>query len=115
MTFESSLEEDLKRRDFTVNAMAYSPKEGLIDLYGGQGDLEKGVIKCVSEPEKRFDEDALRILRGLRFSSCLGFEIEEKTSKAILEQRELLKAFQLNALRRSLKASLRKGCKEDIA
>ena len=92
MTFESSLEEDLKRRDFTVNAMAYSPKEGLIDLYGGQGDLEKGIIKCVGEPETRFDEDALRILRGLRFSSCLGFEIEEKPSKAILEQRELLKS-----------------------
>ena len=61
VTFESSLEEDLKRRDFTVNAMAYSPKEGLIDLYGGQGDLARGVITCVGEPEKRFDEDALRI------------------------------------------------------
>ena len=106
VTFESSLEEDLKRRDFTVNAMAYSPKEGLIDLYGGQGDLEKGVIKCVGEPEKRFDEDALRILRGLRFSSCLGFEIEEKTSKAILEQRELLKSISAERIASELKKLL---------
>ena len=64
--------------------MAYSPKEGLIDLYGGQGDLARGVIKCVGEPEKRFDEDALRILRGLRFSSCLGFEIEERPQRLYL-------------------------------
>ena len=106
VTFESSLEEDLKRRDFTVNAMAYSPKEGLIDLYGGQGDLEKGIIKCVGEPEKRFDEDALRILRGLRFSSCLGFEIEEKTSKAILEQRELLKSISAERIASELKKLL---------
>ena len=106
VTFESSLEEDLKRRDFTANAMAYSPKEGLIDLYGGQGDLEKGIIKCVGEPEKRFDEDALRILRGLRFSSCLGFEIEEKTSKAILEQRELLKSISAERIASELKKLL---------
>ena len=106
VTFESSLEEDLKRRDFTVNAMAYSPKEGLIDLYGGQGDLEKGIIKCVGEPEKRFDEDALRILRGLRFSSCLGFEIEEKTSKAILGQRELLESISAERITAELKKLL---------
>ena len=106
MSFESSLVEDLKRRDFTVNAMAYSPKEGLIDLYGGQGDLEKGIIKCVGEPEKRFAEDALRILRGLRFSSCLGFEIEEKTSKAILEQRELLKSISAERIASELKKLL---------
>ena len=86
--------------------MAYSPKEGLIDLYGGQGDLEKGIIKCVGEPEKRFDEDALRILRGLRFSSCLGFEIEEKTSKAILEQRELLKSISAERIASELKKLL---------
>ena len=106
VTFESSLEEDLKRRDFTVNAMAYSPKTGLIDLYGGQGDLEKGIIRCVGEPERRFDEDALRILRGLRFSSCLGFEIEEKTSKAILEQCELLKSISAERIASELKKLL---------
>ena len=106
VTFESSLEEDLKRRDFTVNAMAYSPNEGLIDLYGGQSDLSKGIIRCVGEPEKRFDEDALRILRGLRFSSCLGFEIEEKTSKAILEQRELLKSISAERIASELKKLL---------
>ena len=107
VTFESSLEEDLKRRDFTVNAMAYSPKDGLIDLYGGQDDLLKGIIRCVGEPEKRFDEDALRILRGLRFSSCLGFAIEEKTAEAILAQRELLKSISAERITAELKRLLR--------
>lgn len=111
VTFESSLEEDLKRRDFTVNAMAYSPNDGLIDLYGGQSDLSKGIIRCVGEPEKRFDEDALRILRGLRFSSCLGFAIEEKTAKAILAQRELLKSISAERITAELKRLL---CGKDV-
>ena len=82
VSFTSSLEADLARRDFTVNAMAYSPGVGIIDPYGGQDDLEAGLIRCVGEPEKRFNEDALRILRALRFSAVLGFDIEEKTAKA---------------------------------
>lgn len=77
--FVSSIEEDLKRRDFTVNAMAYSKKRGLIDLYGGLDDLNGKIIRTVGEPKERFLEDSLRILRGARFCSKLGFKIEEKT------------------------------------
>ena len=80
--FVSSLEEDLKRRDFTINAMAYSERTGLIDLFGGREDLKNGVIRAVGDPEKRFREDALRILRALRFASKLGFCIEKKTLDA---------------------------------
>ncbi len=82
--FTASLEEDLKRRDFTINAMAYSPKEGLIDIFDGIGDLQRKVIRCVGMPEKRFEEDALRILRALRFAAQLGFTIEEQTRQAIV-------------------------------
>lgn len=78
-----SLAEDLARRDFTINAMAYSHKTGIVDLYGGKKDLEDGIIRCVGEPERRFDEDALRIMRAIRFSAVLDFEIEEKTRLAI--------------------------------
>lgn len=81
--FTKSLEEDLKRRDFTINAMAYNEKEGLQDLFSGEEDLEKGVIRCVGVPEERFDEDALRILRAVRFSAQLNFTIEEGTKNAI--------------------------------
>lgn len=81
---------DLARRDFTVNAMAYSDRSGLVDLYGGIDDLEKGVIRCVGDPERRFAEDALRILRALRFSATLGFTIEPETAKAAVKFRGLL-------------------------
>ena len=81
--FTPSLKEDLKRRDFTINAFAYSPKEGVIDLFDGIADLERGLIRCVGDPDKRFAEDALRIMRAVRFSAQLGFKIEEKTSDAI--------------------------------
>ncbi len=83
VSFSATLEDDLMRRDFTVNAMAWSPDGGLTDLFGGQEDLQSGVIRCVGEPAERFSEDALRILRGLRFSSRLGFEIEQKTAAAM--------------------------------
>ena len=75
VTFTSNLEEDLKRRDFTINAMAYSDREGLVDLFGGVEDLKNGVIRCVGDPLDRFGEDALRILRAIRFSAQLGYEI----------------------------------------
>ena len=81
--FTSSLEEDLKRRDFTINAMAYHPKRGLVDLFGGIKDMENQVIRCVGNPMERFQEDALRILRAVRFSAQLGFVIEEKTKAGI--------------------------------
>ena len=69
VTFVRSLEEDLRRRDFTMNAMAYHPERGLVDLCGGRDDLAAGVLRCVGDPERRFSEDALRILRGLGFAA----------------------------------------------
>lgn len=91
VNFSESLSDDLSRRDFTVNAMAYNPKTGLIDIFGGQNDLFRRKLSCVGDPEKRFDEDALRIMRALRFSSELGFEIDEAASAAIFNMKDLLK------------------------
>lgn len=85
VSFTSNLIEDLKRRDFTINAMAYSAKEGLVDAFDGLGDLQKGVLRCVGDPSERFTEDALRILRAVRFSAQLNFAIEEETKKALAE------------------------------
>ena len=90
VTFVRSLREDLKRRDFTINAMAMDCRGHLEDPFGGQEDLEKGVIRAVGDPAERFDEDPLRILRALRFASVLGFVIEADTAKALRGQRELL-------------------------
>ena len=81
--FVRDVKEDLARRDFTVNAMAYSPRRGLCDPFGGQEDLKKGLLRAVGDPVLRFREDALRILRGLRFAARFGFEIEEKTRNAM--------------------------------
>lgn len=81
--FTPSLEEDLKRRDFTINAMAYNEKSGIVDLFGGREDLEKRIIRCVGDPNERFDEDALRMLRGIRFAGQLQFDIEKNTLDAI--------------------------------
>ncbi len=89
--FVQDIKEDLKRRDFTVNAMAYNESAGLIDLFGGKDDLKDRIIRAVGDPDKRFKEDALRIMRALRFSAVLGFEIEENTKKALFENRFLLK------------------------
>lgn len=90
VTFAKSLEEDLSRRDFTVNAMAYHPQRGLVDLFGGQEDLRQRCIRCVGEPGRRFDEDGLRILRALRFASVLDFDIHPETARALHAQRQLL-------------------------
>lgn len=90
VSFTRSLREDIARRDFTVNGIAYSPKRGMFDYFGGAEDIRRRVIRCIGEPEKRFHEDALRILRGLRFSASLGFEIEKYTALAMLDSRELL-------------------------
>lgn len=81
--FTSNLIEDLKRRDFTINAMAYNPEEGLVDAFDGMGDIERGIIRCVGKPEERFQEDALRILRAIRFSAQLGFDVDDDTMMAI--------------------------------
>ncbi len=90
VTFAADIREDLSRRDFTVNAMAYSPDKGFLDLFGGEEDLRKGIIRCVGEPDVRFGEDALRILRALRFASRLGFSIEPATAESIHRCKGLL-------------------------
>ncbi|MCC8127242.1 MAG: CCA tRNA nucleotidyltransferase [Clostridiales bacterium] len=81
--FTSDLLEDLRRRDFTINAMAYSPESGIVDAFDGAGDLERRVIRCVGDPTERFTEDALRILRAIRFSAQLDFTIDPATCEAI--------------------------------
>jgi tRNA nucleotidyltransferase (CCA-adding enzyme) len=90
VSFASCLEDDLSRRDFTVNAMAYNPKDGFSDPYHGMDDLAAGIIRAVGDPVRRFSEDALRILRALRFAATLDFKIEEQTSAAIFECKSLL-------------------------
>ena len=90
VAFTDDLRADLSRRDFTVNAMAFHPEHGLIDPFGGQEDLRGGVIRCVGSPTRRFAEDALRMLRGLRFASTLGFAIERRTAEAIFDLREMI-------------------------
>lgn len=88
VTFTRRIEEDLSRRDFTVNAMAYHPRIGLVDPFGGRADLATGTLRAVREPVLRFREDALRIMRAFRFSAQLGFSIEEETLRGIAETRE---------------------------
>ena len=89
--FTRNLKEDLSRRDFTVNAFAYSPSKGFVDMFGGEDDLENKIIRCVGDADKRFNEDGLRIMRALRFASCLGFSIEKDTAKSIFVNKHLLK------------------------
>ena len=83
VTFTPSLTEDLKRRDFTVNAMAYNEEEGLVDLFGGRADMERRALRCVGNPRERFGEDALRMMRAVRFSAQLDYAIEEDTMEAV--------------------------------
>ena len=90
VTFTRRLEDDLARRDFTVNAMCYNGKDGFTDLFDGMGDLDRHIIRAVGEPKCRFTEDALRILRAMRFSATLDFKIEENTGMAIHETKSLL-------------------------
>ena len=85
VTFTSNLREDLRRRDFTINAMAYNEEVGLVDIFGGISDIEKKTIRCVGDAKERFTEDALRMMRAVRFSAQLGYSIEEGTKEAIKE------------------------------
>ena len=89
--FTRSLREDLQRRDFTVNAMAYHPEEGITDLFGGREDLKNRLIRCVGSASERLEEDALRIMRAIRFAAQLDFDIEENTASALHMLRERLK------------------------
>ncbi len=91
VSFTDRLELDLSRRDFTVNAIAYTPGEGYIDQFGGMDDIRHGVIRCIGDPHARFGEDALRILRALRFSAVLGFDLEAQTAVAAIQNAPLLK------------------------
>lgn len=100
--FTPSLREDLARRDFTVNAIAYSPESGIVDPFGGQRDLAAGLLRCVGEPDRRFEEDALRLLRALRFSSVLGFSIEDRTAAALHRRKELLRSLSAERVREEL-------------
>ncbi len=111
VVYNKKLSDDLARRDFTVNAMAYSEKDGVIDIYGGREDAERRLIRAVGDPETRFREDALRIMRALRFSSVLGFEIEEKTAAAVHSLRFLLKNIAAERIFTELKKML---CGENV-
>lgn len=91
VTFTPNLIDDLKRRDFTVNAMAYSKEDGIVDPFDGQGDLKRGVLKAVGDPEKRLQEDALRILRAFRFSGRLNFAMDDDLLAAITSEKERLR------------------------
>ena len=112
VTFSRRLEDDLSRRDFTVNAMAYHPDQGLVDLFHGREDLEQGLLRCVGDPARRFQEDALRILRCLRFASQLGFAIEEATGAALWEEKGRLQTLSHERVREELTKLL---CGENAA
>ena len=90
VSFTRNLKDDLSRRDFTVNALAYNPEAGIVDCFGGKEDLDNKIIRCVGNADDRFNEDALRILRAVRFSSTLGFEIEKATADSVFKNKELL-------------------------
>lgn len=102
VSFVTSLDEDLARRDFTMNAIAYHPTHGMVDPYGGYEDIKNGVIRCVGDPLQRFEEDALRILRACRFSSQGGFAIEDETFKAMKAMAPLLPGLSAQRLRSEL-------------
>lgn len=106
VAFVRELKDDLARRDFTVNALAYSPKEGVVDLFGGISDLENGIIRAVGDPFKRFSEDSLRILRAIRFASVLGFSIERETSSAIFALSDTLSKVSPERILAELKKTL---------
>ncbi|WP_297136636.1 CCA tRNA nucleotidyltransferase, partial [Terrisporobacter sp.] len=88
--FTCNLQDDLKRRDFTINAMAYNEKTKLVDIFGGKSDIDKKIIKTVGNPNERFNEDGLRMIRAIRFSSKLDFDIEEDTLKAIYDNAHII-------------------------
>ncbi|HEX2924947.1 MAG TPA: CCA tRNA nucleotidyltransferase [Ruminiclostridium sp.] len=104
--FTSSLKEDLARRDFTINAMAYHPEYGLVDFFGGLEDLKNRLIKAVGDPDQRFREDALRMMRAIRFSAQLGFEIEEATFRAIKNNSALIANISSERIRDELNKTL---------
>lgn len=115
VAFTSSLTEDLRRRDFTINAMAYSEKRGLIDEFDGERDLEDGIIRAVGEAKERFSEDALRMFRAIRFAGQLNFKIEEKTFDAIKELSSNISKVSVERIAKELEKLLLSGNPEYIA
>lgn len=105
--FISDVKSDILRRDFTINALAYNDQKGVIDCVGGMADIEKKIIRCVGEPERRFKEDALRMLRAVRFAVVLGFEIEENTAAAIKKYAILIKKVSAERVREEIEKILR--------
>ena len=107
--FVKCIEEDLKRRDFTINAFAYNQRGDIIDLFNGRQDLENKIIRCVGVPDKRFKEDALRIIRALRFAAVLDFNIENKTEQALFENINLLSEISAERMLAELKKIILSG------
>lgn len=114
VTFTPELTEDLKRRDFTINAMAYNSKEGLVDAFGGIEDLKAGRIRCVGAPEQRFGEDALRMMRAVRFAAQLGFSIEDATEEAVQRLCGTLRHISAERIRTELTKLLLSGHPEEM-
>lgn len=111
--FTSALQEDCARRDFTVNALCYHPNSGIQDFYNGQQDLQDRLIRCIRDPHKRFEEDALRILRAIRFAARLNFAIEDRTAEALHECRDLLKYISIERIHEETDGILlAPGCSE---
>ena len=114
VTFSHDITADLSRRDFTVNAMAYSPEAGLHDPFGGAADIENKIIRTVGNPDGRFSEDALRIMRAFRFSARLGFEIEKKTLSSALRLSDNLKNISIERIQNELTATLLSPCPQSL-
>ncbi len=114
VSFTRDFRNDAARRDFTMNAIGYHPREGIVDFYGGAEDVKKHMIRAVGDPATRFTEDALRILRALRFASVLGFSIEEKTAAAIYEKAHLLKSVSRERIREEFSKLLLGDAAEEI-
>lgn len=108
--FASTFKEDVKRRDFTINSIGYNETDGVVDYEGGLSDLNAKIIRCVGDPDTRFNEDALRILRAVRFSAVLDFEIEENTYKAVLKNKHLLKNISAERVQKELEKMFLSGC-----
>ncbi len=111
VTFSRDIRDDLSRRDFTINGIAFNPKTGLVDPFGGEADIRARVIRCIGSPGLRFSEDALRILRAVRFSSALGFRVEEETALAMLSRKSDLHKVSAERIFSELKRAL---CGKDI-
>lgn len=111
VSFSRNIEDDLSRRDFTMNGIAYNPKLGFVDPFGGEEDINSGIIRCIGDPDKRFGEDALRVVRALRFSATLGFPIEEQTARAMESHKKDLRKVSVERIFVELKRLL---CGKDI-